>query len=66
MDTVSSWRRSRNEAIAHSVRFAERVGQPHQFRTRNDLNKPQQARSNLNENSAKSTNPINFPALITV
>jgi hypothetical protein len=66
MHTVPSWRSSRNEAIAHSVSFAERVGQPHQFRTRNDLTKPQQTRSNLNENSAKSTNPINFPSLITV
>ncbi|MBI5321858.1 hypothetical protein [Bradyrhizobium sp.] len=39
---------------------------PHQFRTRNYLNKPEQTRSKSNETAAKSTNLIDIPPLITV
>ena len=39
---------------------------PHQFRTKNDLIKPQQTRSKSNENPAKSTNLIDIRPLITV
>lgn len=39
---------------------------PHQFRTKNDLIKPQQTRSKSNGNPAKSTNLIDIRPLITV
>jgi hypothetical protein len=38
----------------------------HQFRTRNDLIKTQRARSNSNEDAAKSTKLISIPPLITL
>jgi len=40
--------------------------EPHQFRTRNDLNKPQRTRSKSNENRTKSTKLIDILPLITV
>jgi len=40
-------------------------GRP-QFRTRNDLNKPQRTRSKSNENAVKSTKLIDILPLITV
>jgi hypothetical protein len=39
---------------------------PHQFRTRNDVTKTQQMRSNRNENAVKSTKSIDILPLITV
>src|SRR6266436_2661260 len=39
---------------------------PHRFRTRNDLNKAQQARSKANENTAKSMKLTDLLPLITV
>jgi hypothetical protein len=42
------------------------AGGPHQFRTRNNLNEPQQTRSKRNKNAAKSTNLIDILSLITV
>jgi hypothetical protein len=39
---------------------------PHQFRTRNAPTKAQRTRSNSNEKTAKSTNLIDIPPLITV
>ena len=39
---------------------------PHQFRTRNDLNKAQRTRSKANENTAKSMKAIDLLPLITV
>jgi hypothetical protein len=39
---------------------------PHQFRTRNDLNKPQRTQPNSNENVEESTKPTIVLPLITV
>jgi hypothetical protein len=39
---------------------------PHQFRTRNAPTKARRRRSNSSEKTAKSTNPIDIPPLITV
>jgi hypothetical protein len=47
-------------------RHLEQQSRPHQFRTRNGPNKPQQTRSKTNESTAKSTNPIDILPLITV
>jgi hypothetical protein len=45
---------------------ARRHRGPHQFRTRNNLNKPEQTRSKPNKNAGKSTKLIDILPLITV
>jgi hypothetical protein len=43
-----------------------RIGQPHQFRPRKDVNETIQARSKSDEKAGKSAAPIDMLPLITV
>jgi hypothetical protein len=44
----------------------DRFGQPHQFRTKMDVNEARQTRSKSDKNEGKSTKPIDILPLITV